>query len=437
MKSFTYPSFNPPFKILLILTIFSLPWQTKLILRPAPINYWEISLFLPMILLLIITLFNWRLLLKNFQSKKIFSAAIVSLVVLEFFIIISLFFSPDVYLSLWRYLVFLLAAILFLLVRQLSKREKKWALFSWLVAISGHALVGIWQFLSQDSVACKYLGLVNHQAARLGTSVVESSSGRWLRSYGGFDHPNVLGGLTALSSLLIVDYLLTEKIKQSREKIFLLVVYFILVAALFFSFSRSAWLVFIFGHLFLLGKTYYYKLDKQRIAFLLGATIVLLSFLIIPFQDLVSTRLLMKGRLENISITERQDSLKQLSFGSGSQFLFGRGLGASTFWRAQVDEQAGLVKPSFLYQPIHNVWLLLWLEIGFFGVLAFFLFLLSLVIKLIKTKQLFNSAAILVLLTWLVLFMFDHWIVSSPLGWWSLFFSLALIDAGDDKIIIL
>ena len=48
-----------------------------------------------------------------------------------------------------------------------------------------------------------------HKAEELGTSVVETVGAdglgeRWLRAYGGLDHPNILGGILAVALLLFI-----------------------------------------------------------------------------------------------------------------------------------------------------------------------------------------------------------------------------------------
>ena len=69
------------------------------------------------------------------------------------------------------------------------------------------ACLGIYQFFTQSSFACKWLGMASHNAQDLGVSVIETLSGeRWLRAYGGLDHPNIFGGFLCFSILILISF---------------------------------------------------------------------------------------------------------------------------------------------------------------------------------------------------------------------------------------
>ena len=70
--------------------------------------------------------------------------------------------------------------------------------------------------------------------------------------------------------------------------------------------------------------------------------------------------------------------------------------------------------PARHYQPVHNVFLLIWAEIGIIGLL-FFIGLLLCVINKKGSKNLIVSMPLLAAM--IMIFLFDHW-------WWSLHFGV-------------
>lgn len=410
---------------LIFLTAFSLPWQTKLIIKEAPINYWEISLFLPMIFLIIFCLFNFKYLLFNFKKKLfLIKLSVIFLIILELLIFISIFYSVDYLLSLYRYFIFLLAIFFLLIISVLSKRKKEIAIFGFLSAIFFQSIIAIFQFIYQKSLACKYIGLTAKEASILGTAVIETSNERWLRAYGALDHPNILGGLTALACLFSVWYLIKEKKQTIEIKIFFWLVYLCSLTALFFSFSRSSILAFFIAKVILLTFVFLKKINIYRTILVLLTSSLLLLPLIFSYQDLIKTRLFAKGRLEEKSLVSRQETSKVIIPSLIKHNIFnGTGFGVSTVWDFKQEKHNNY----WLYQPIHNIYLLLWLEISLIGLLAFLFFIFFSVKEIIKKNNQFLIPGLSVISLFLIIGFFDHWLISLPVGLFSLFFFLGVI----------
>ena len=270
------------------------------------------------------------------------------------------------------------------------------------------------------------MGLADHDPTVLGTSVVETISGRWLRAYGGLDHPNILGGIFLVIGLLLAAYQLAKKkmlvgVRATSESIFLFVFYFISLFALFFTFSRGAWLALIVGLIILL-----IHFIRQKDRWMLGRYITLLFFsvalgvtAVFPYYDLVSARLGATTPLEQKSLTERVAYLNQAEGLIKSQPWFGVGLGNYT--KALAD-QKGLSNPTVNEQPVHDVFLLIWSESGLFALLFFLAFVFFLIKK--DRREPFAPAILGALL---ILMLFDHWLFSLPFGVFFLFFVLGLI----------
>lgn len=415
------------------LFVFILPWQIKLILRPAETNYSEISLYISHILLLLILGLFLFFRLKETECKYNCRSIVYSLTALEIFVLVSVFFAPDKILAFYHYFIFLLAFSLFFIVRlgtepqnyQETLFDKVKLIYVFLGSILFQASLGIYQFLTQSSFASKYLGLAIHNPDTLGTAVIETVDGRWLRAYGGMDHPNILGGVLAISLILAAYLLAKQKLlvtkKQVAGSVFLFVFYFIALYALFFTFSRTAWLAYALGLLTLLI-TFIINKDKWiigRFVALLFFSALLLMIAAAPFQDLLLVRLDAKGRLEQKSLNERAAYITESESLIHQNFLTGVGIGNYSVVTSQKDNYQ---KSAWDYQPVHNSFLLLCVENGVFSFISFLVFLFFLVKN--GRRETYSVA---LFISFLVLMFLDHWLISLPFGLIFLFLFLGLI----------
>jgi O-antigen ligase len=289
-------------------------------------------------------------------------------------------------------------------------------IYSMLAGAFLSAGLGIWQFLNQAAFASKWLGLAEHQGIDLGASVIEAvgSDGvgeRWLRAYGAMDHPNVLGGVLALgiiftvyqiiayeksSGFSIFDFRFSNKMQNANppailrdnfsaqggsasgrqtifnDKIFNFINWLMILvftAALFFSFSRSAWLALAAGLIVIIVFTVAGgNLKRQRaLAEIILAMGILVFVVFSQYQNLVVARLNSEGRLETKSNFERLASYKEAWRLIQDDSLIGVGPGNYTLALNRLLPW----QESYYYQPTHNVFLLIWSEIGIFGLLSF------------------------------------------------------------------
>lgn len=429
--------FQQIIRSLFYLFVFLLPWQIKLIIRPSLSNFTEISFFASH-LVLVLLLFSFLLykgLKRNFRAKS--SILWYSLAGLSLFAFISFFLAPDQVLAFYKYIIIMLGLGLFYLLQEGFKRpayteailEKTKVIFVFLSSISLHVLLGIYQFLSQRAFAFKYLGLASHFPEDLGVSVVETTSGRWLRAYGGFDHPNIFAGVLVISIILALYFLAKKKSIRTKletaESLFLFLFYFFTLLALLFTFSRSAWLAFIIGFISLLA---YFLIKRERwalgrLAALFVFSLILCSTIIFSYQDLFSTRLEAKGKLEAISLNERRGQIMQACDLIKDNWFFGVGLANYTTFLENKDlEQKGGKKEAWAYQPVHNSFLLLWSESGLLALVFFFTFFIALWRQ--SRHEVFAWSLMLPLI---ILMFFDHWLLSLPFGIIFLFFVFGIL----------
>ena len=402
----------------LYLLALILPLQTRYIfsygqLNNGPWSYGDISLYgldLLLLILLIIALINRR------GAKIIWPKYLAWLIVLIIASILSIAMAPVPCLASFALVKILLGLGLFwLLLSQPYDHFKFWLWF--LTGSCLQAIIGIWQFLIQSNPANKWLGLSAHSAKTLGTSVIETIGPdglgeRWLRAYGTLDHPNILGGLLVISLLLSVILLIKiqqQNIKKRKLYSYLLLGYSIIMSAgLFFTFSRTAWLALIVGWLILIMQ--YYKQWRLWLWPLL-IMMVVAGYLMWPFHYLALSRLDETQRLEMKSLDERSDYRQQSQQMLNQSWLTGVGLGNYGLVARELDKQ----QISYWYQPVHNTYLLIFVETGILSILAV-LFLLA---GLFFYSQKQASSYLPILLAWLVLMSLDHW-------WWSLHYGQLL-----------
>ena len=142
-------------------------------------------------------------------------------------------------------------------------------------------------------------------------------------------------------------------------------------------------------------------------------------------QGWLSSRVLVTGRLENVSVEERWTGLKIASEKIISQPLATVGLG--NYSNFLINKYPGL--SAWQYQPAHNLWLLLTAEAGFWSAICFALVWLLVVLGNKKRR----AVAVSLVSALFVLSLFDHWLISLPFGILFCFFVLSL--SSDETIL--
>lgn len=344
------------------------------------------------------------------------------ILLLDLILFISVFRSSDVLVAIQRYFWFLLGLGLFWIITQ-GRISRSNIVQAFLAGAFVQALLGILQFAFQRTWRGKWLGLALHNPAESGVSVVEAL-GRWLRSYAGFDHPNILGGFLVIAILLFIIAIFNSSSNKNKILKLISAIAFlnILVCALFFTFSRSAWLSLGVGFLFFTVIAILKK-DKERLKKLVIGFLLLVS-MIVPLvascSDLVFTRLRGETRLEKKSLGERKESLAEVANVLKKNWLWGVGLGNYEKYSA---EHQPVKTPSYVFQPVHNLYLLILAETGIFGLLIFLAIVSSFIFRSFsgwRNSETSDFDYVALLLVVLALGLFDHWLWSLHFG--GLFF---------------
>lgn len=388
-----------------LMLAFLLPWQTKLILRPALSNYWEISLFAVMSTACFLLVFPLFCKFKTIKKTKLPIILIISTSLFIVSMILTIFTALDPYLSLYRYLWLLLFALLLISFKDVKKEWQLYVLLALLSSMLVQAGIGLHQFLSQKSYASTLLGMSLHDWSRAGVAVIETMSGRYLRAYGPLDHPNVFGGLMSIAA--IVSGYLYLRIDNKYIRIFAIFSYPIFNLALLSSFSRAAFLAFCIGLIVLVIENR--KKILKAIA-LLTISLIIASFFLFQYHELVFSRLETTNRLELISINERKLYNKLAWHNFTKKPISGIGLANSTLILYQEDKLNNQQQAIWFYQPAHNYWLLLLTEGGIIFFLAVFLF------YIFAYQKSRSQRLIGLYLCFFMLGLFDHWLFSLPLA---------------------
>lgn len=452
--------FNKIIEYGLYLLVFLLPLQTRWIIKAGELNggYWEygtISLYATDILILILLMLFFISIIKKFRVTR-YALHVTRfwwfIALIELAIFISIFFAPDKLLAIFSYARFLLGVGLFWLIISAEYNKIK-LLWSLIAGAFFQALLGIWQFSSQSSFASKWLGMAAHNPAELGTSVVETTgfdgvAERWLRAYGGLDHPNILGGLLTIGILLLISrYLENSKSETLNYKQILnsnlptdkkiqknslrvtryalhVICYALSVTALFFTFSRGAWAGFLAGLIAMLIILFWQKniqATKKALALIFTGAIIII-FLFNLYSNMVLTRLSKDTRLEIKSNTERLESCKYAKEIIKKHWLFGVGIGNYTLaLKNEIDNK----QESYFYQPVHNVFLLIWAEAGILGLAGFLGLMLCVMCYVLREKR-NGEKALNIVLGFSIIFaltammLVDHW-------YWSLHFGILFL----------
>lgn len=405
---------------LLLSFLFVFPFQTRLVYAPNFLNggFWEYgsaSLYGSELLLLFIIILTaweyfsnrvfWQKLLMSRQRLDKMRAG-VRAGIFVFILFLTIINSRDRYVSL-IYLGYFIDGLCLGGVIVLSRAAWRQKLLAfWLGGIL-QSVLAISQFIFQEVIGSKWLGMAGHSAADLGASVVESN-GRFLRAYGSFSWPNALG--IYLVIVFLLGLILYLKTPDPPRRIWLIVGQTLILFALFFSWSRAAWLGVFVGVLVMVIIWLKNRSQENVIAMLwpLIHITITLGTLAMIFWPLLSVRFLSAGNLERRSLDERygqvQDWRKIIQ---QNPFL---GVGPGVYTAALSVDNPN--RPVWQYQPIHNIYLLFFAEWGAI-ISSFFFLMLGWHCRRIFF---FEPLLIGVVAAWLVFGFFDHWSVSLYAG---------------------
>jgi len=277
-----------------------------------------------------------------------------------------------------------------------------WVILESLLAVAQIAkngsLNGIFYWLGERSFSFNTIGIA--QMSVLGRGLI--------RAYGTFSHPNSLAGF--LLVVLLLWYWLREKI----NKTWWWVVFWLGLLGIMVSGSRTIWVL-------VLGLIFWFLLKNIKNRLQIASLVFLILGVIIFGLRLINMEYQMSdflGGWDSNGIGKRIQlnvaGLKMIKESS----LFGVGLGNFLVRLPEFQNNNGI----FWLQPVHNILILVWSEIGILGLSLMFLFF-SENFSGKKIKWIFKVILGVVIISWIV----DHYWLTLPQNVWLLVLVLGLV----------
>ena len=264
-------------------------------------------------------------------------------------------------------------------------------------------IIGILQFVKGVSLGLPFLGESQVVSGMQGSSFIDLGGRLFLRAYGTFPHPNVLGGFLILC--ILFGILSAKKIPGIGVSLVILS-----LIILPFTFSRIAIVLSILILLLLLLKAILIVKDKV----LSISPLLLLE----RFTNLFSCR--DSGWRDRVELLRSSwEVLKE-------NYILGTGIG--NYVRGMANYVPTTLGGIPLVQPVHNIFVLILAELGVLGFLIYFYILFRLLIKNIGKFTIFK---LMVVISILGIGFWDHFLVSLPQGIMIFMFMFVLLVVGE------
>jgi hypothetical protein len=313
--------------------------------------------------------------------KDVPRGTLVAPLVLIIWSFISLIWAENKFVSIFRSVKILEFYLLyvFILIRFFHWNVPRGTIFKkifGLIMIIGlfQALIGIIQAILQHSIGLFWLkeSLINQNID--GVAKIIFNGETFIRAYGLFPHPNILGGFLLFSiflSLLYYKMFFAEQYIQEKNVprgTFFKVLLGIQILALILTFSKSSILGLFLGLIYYVygnvpRGTFSIFVRKKKRLIIASCLIIIFSF-IIAKPDLYS--FLFKGLNERlVYVNVSRGTIWNnpiLGIGSG-QFVLSM-------------ENLPVIVENWMLEPVHNVFMLVWSELGLVGFLILILFIL-------------------------------------------------------------
>ncbi|MBA3869522.1 MAG: O-antigen ligase family protein [Anaerolineae bacterium] len=239
-----------------------------------------------------------------------------------------------------------------------------------------NSVIAALQVARQGSIGLQFIGEFQVDPAASGTAIVQADAVRWLRPYGLLPHPNMLGGFLVIGLLATLIWIMNT---QHKRWIIGVVVFTFGFWCLLLTFSRSAWLGLAAGMLILgiLSIKIWWN-DRQRLLRVLliaGIFLIAAGLFYWRYQPFLAART--GVTTESIELRSASDRAvyNQIAIDAIKQSpILGTGIGNFPWYASEY-----LAKTTFDLrgQPVHNIFLSAWSELGIIG-LGLFLAILSL-----------------------------------------------------------
>lgn len=354
--------------------------------------------------------------LDHFSKLESFlGMAFISLIVWGF---CSVFWATDKTLALLFALRWLeLLGLVYLLIRAVLPKETLLNYLFWGAFVQ--VVLGLGQYLKQGDLGLNFLGESNLATETFNVAKVDLSGEKILRAYGTFAHANIFGGYLVVCFGLLIQHL--NKNNYWKYLHFILA----FLVGILLSFSRSAWLAMAALILILLA-VQAVRINWRQV--IVAAIIVLFVVVIFSLDKVILARL---ADFTLLAMDER------LIFSEIAREMIWQniwvGVGAGNFILNMPVYYPGILSP-WLYQPVHNFFLMVFSELGVVG-LTLWLTILMMSLKqvndsmrrIIKSDRYYWKIYWAMLFALMVLAMLDHYLYTTWAGQVVLVLVLGLI----------
>ncbi|MCJ7740514.1 O-antigen ligase family protein [Candidatus Microgenomates bacterium] len=356
-------------------------------------DYLAPTIYLTDIIIFILLIFSLRLLKLKFTMSLLF--------VIYYLLFNSLLIASNQWIALYKSAKILELILLGLIINKI-KPDILTILKILSLGVFYSSVMALWQFILQHSIGGLFwfLGERTFYATTPGIALFSWFGKLFLRPYATFSHPNVLGGFLAITLPLFLYAVLGLKRKVS--KIWLLWFKTMILVGnlvLFISFSRSAWVVCLLGYAFVLLVN-----NKKKISWLNNHKSFLLTLIysLMIFSIILPLFISRFSFGQNQSLSERTNLVKTALTMLAQKPIFGWGL--NNFIVQAKNYSFGL-SDLYIFQPVHNLYLLVVTETGLTGFLFFTVLLTT---TFFKSMQ--KNFIVTVSLTAIILLgCFDHY----------------------------
>lgn len=367
---------------------------------------------------------------------------------------ISIKNSSDIYvgLFLWLKLVEFAAFYFYLKFYAVKKFSFIKIFYALILGASFQAVITIAQFLKQGDLGLRWFGESVLGPHMIGVASFFVASGeKVMRAYGMTPHPNVLAAYLFLSIFAFYFVVFYANHKHydtsSYHSVYDSLIYHniikywwawypLMLFGLFFTFSRTIVFLWAVGFL-VLGVMGYLKAQfrhqfwdneflRAKIINVFLLTVIACAVFAVFYWPEIQNRMIISSEEEAVQL---RIFYNKESLGSGINF-FGIGLGDFTGWLMEQNPNL----PSYMYQPVHNIYLLIYSEIGILGLIFFLIFLAGLIyefIKKTKLQEFRHRSFFLVTVSILFIGLFDHFLFTIQQGRFVLWLELTLLTIGD------
>jgi len=234
-----------------------------------------------------------------------------------------------------RILIYLLSFKIVIREVNLNKSKQTYLIVKTLILIQ--VIIALLQFVKGSSIGLPFLGESIFSAGMKGSNFIDISGNLYIRGYGTFPHPNVLGGWLIL--------ILTILWKRKEGLLFMLIA----SLGILLTFSRVAIFLMV---LFWILMLFEYLKEKKKIK----------MFSFFPLVKERISRLFSSG---DMAVEDRLNLLEVSWPILVSNFFLGVGYG--NFVKEMGSNMPRTANGAWLNQPVHNVFVLALCELGVLG----------------------------------------------------------------------